>query len=69
MVKAEQKPSTAEMYKRLDSEEHKKPDVESAVKAIENEDIRELSKVMDNSFISVWNNSKTKEILSGYDAL
>ena len=57
------------MYKRLDSEEHEKPDVDAAVKTIENEDITELSKVMDNSFVSVWNNSKTKEVLSEFDSL
>lgn len=69
LAKADKKPSTAEMYKRLDSEEHTKPDVESAVNAIQNDDIIKLSSVMDNSFISVWNNSKTKDILSRFDAL
>lgn len=69
LAKADSKPSTAEMYKRLDSENHSKPDVDSAVKAIETEDIIELSKLMDNSFISVWNNSETKKQLSEFDAL
>ncbi len=69
LAKADSKPSTAEMYKRLDSENHTKPDVDSAVKLIEKEDIIGLSKLLDNSFISVWNNSETKTKLSEFDAL
>ncbi len=69
LVKADKKPSTAEMYKRLDSEDHQKPDVESAVTALENQDIYSLAKLMDNSFIAVWNNSEVKARLLEFNPL
>ncbi|MBR4973105.1 MAG: 4-(cytidine 5'-diphospho)-2-C-methyl-D-erythritol kinase [Clostridia bacterium] len=68
LVKAEKKPSTAEMYKKLDGENHRKPRVDAAVTALENEDIKLLAGLMDNSFTAVWNNSKTKEMLKGLEA-
>ncbi len=68
LVKAEQKPSTAEMYKRLDSESHTKPDVDAAVAALENGDIKFLAGLMDNSFSAVWNNSKIKTMLCSLEA-
>lgn len=69
LVKDGTKPSTAEMYKRLDSEEHPKPDVDSAVKLIENEDILNFAKVLGNSFAAVWNESTTKELFMEFNPL
>lgn len=68
LVKAEQKPSTAEMYKRLDSENYTKPDVDAAVAALQSGDTELLAGLMDNSFTAVWNNSKTKAMLEGLEA-
>ena len=68
LVKEDKKPSTAEMYKKLDSKEYRLPDTENAIKAIEEKDFKALSKCLENSFSSVWQESKTKEKLEGLGA-
>ena len=56
------------MYKKLDSNEYRLPDTENAIKAIEEKDFKALSKCLENSFSSVWQESKTKEKLEGLGA-
>lgn len=63
LVKADKKPSTKEMYQRLDNEKHNMPDIDGVVNSIESQDISRLSSLMDNSFISVWSESKAKNLL------
>lgn len=63
LAKADSKPSTAEMYRKLDSEEPISLDTESVISAIENSDADTLSKLMDNSFASVWKENKLQERL------
>jgi len=53
LVKRWEKPSTGEMYSRLDSENPPHPDMESVIAAIERNDIAGMVKVLDNSFIAV----------------
>ena len=66
LVKIGKKPSTGEMYRRLDSENPPHPDMDSTVLAAENNDLIKLSTVIDNSFISVNNKflleNKLKEL-------
>lgn len=68
LAKADSKPSTAEMYKRLDNEKFDLPDTESAIKALENKDVKKLTELMENSFVSVWGESKLKQILASFSA-
>lgn len=63
LVKEDEKPSTAEMYKKLDSASHSLPDTEAAVKNIEDNDLQALSKIIDNSFIAAWEKKDIKEKL------
>lgn len=63
LAKADKKPSTKEMYQRLDNENHKTPDINGIVASINNEDVSCLASLMDNSFISVWSESRAKELL------
>lgn len=53
LVKQGNKPSTGEMYRRLDSEEHPIPDIEKTVKALYNNDINGLAESFENSFSAV----------------
>ena len=53
LVKQGDKPSTGEMYARLDSENPPHPDMEATVKAIENDDLSAFVWSVGNSFISV----------------
>jgi len=53
LVKQGDKPSTGEMYRRLDSEEHPKPAVEKTISAINNNDIKAIAQSFDNSFAAV----------------
>lgn len=68
LVKEDEKPSTAEMYKKLDSKEYPLPDTEKTIKAIQEKDFETLSDCIDNSFASVWQESKTKEKLESLSA-
>lgn len=63
LAKVDEKPSTKEMYQKLDNENHKMPDMKGVVDSINDEDISRLASLMDNSFISVWSESKAKELL------
>ncbi len=61
LLKEDNKPSTAEMYRILDNEEHPLPDTQKAIKAIEEKDFEGLALSLCNSFTAVWKNNKTKE--------
>ncbi len=63
LAKAEQKPSTAEMYRIIDSKEPVYCDTLSVINAIENGDLDELYKHITNSFETVWENSLVKKAL------
>lgn len=63
LAKMDRKPSTGEMYRQLDNETSILPDTISAIKAIENQDSAELSKLFVNSFTAVWGESKLQNRL------
>ncbi len=55
LIKKGTKPSTGQMYARLDALENlKHPDTAGALEAIEKGDIKALSKKMDNVFAALW---------------
>lgn len=63
LIKQGDKPSTGEMYRRLDSENPPRIDVTAVIEAVENGDLEKLSHSMDNSFISVNEPFKLKQRL------
>ncbi len=67
LVRQGTKPSTAEMYRRLDSGSHPIPDSEKFSCLINQKRFHETYALMDNSFISVWENSKVKEKLAEFN--
>lgn len=69
LAKAEQKPSTGEMYRIVDSKEPIKGDTESVIEAIKANDLCSLSKNLFNSFAGVWENSFVKTALLGLSPL
>ncbi|MBE6769158.1 MAG: 4-(cytidine 5'-diphospho)-2-C-methyl-D-erythritol kinase [Ruminococcaceae bacterium] len=55
LIKKGTKPSTGQMYARLDALENlKHPDTAGALEAIENSDIKALAQKMDNVFAALW---------------
>lgn len=69
LAKADSKPSTGEMYRLLDSKEHKFIDMNSAVRCCESNSLEGLCEVMDNSFIAVWENNRLKNRLKEFSPL
>lgn len=69
LVKMGQKPSTGEMYRRLDSENPSHPEMNEIASAIENNDLKKLSMVIDNSFIAVNNTFVLEDKLKEMGAL
>ncbi len=69
LAKGDKKPSTGEMYRRLDSENPPLPDTNAAIKAIESNDVTAVAKALGNSFTAVWNESKIKTSLEQLDPL
>ncbi len=69
LVKQGNKSSTGEMYKRLDSENPPHPDIDSAVEAIEQNNLSLLAQRIDNSFVSVNKEFALKETLLSLGAL
>jgi 4-diphosphocytidyl-2-C-methyl-D-erythritol kinase len=63
LAKADTKPSTAEMYRLLDSKEPEILDTEKVIKAVENNDLNLLSNSLFNAFLSVWGESELKQRL------
>ena len=64
LAKAEEKPSTAEMFSRLDSTDYIKPDIEKTVNAVNCGDLTGVLENLGNSFEILWSKSALKEMLS-----
>ena len=64
LAKAEEKPSTAEMFSRLDSTDYIKPDIEKTVNAVNRGDLNGVLQNLGNSFEILWQESPLKEMLS-----
>ena len=64
LAKADLKPSTAEMYRMLDSKDYEVRTPEDIIKATKTNDLDLLSKNFFNSFLTVWGESRLKEKLS-----
>ena len=60
LAKADLKPSTAEMYRRLDSQQTVLANTEAVLNAIKNNDLIELSNNLYNAFETVWPQSRVK---------
>lgn len=60
IAKGENKPSTGEMFSRLDSAEYYKPDIEKTVSALNSGDLSAVLATMDNSFAALWRESPIK---------
>ena len=69
LAKADVKPSTAEMYKRLDSMETVKADTKKTLLCIENNNLTMLSENLYNAFETVWPQSRVKVALLGTNAV
>lgn len=63
LLKTEAKPSTKEMYDKLDAENPPKPKVDEFVRELSSGNINNAIKLFDNSFKACWRNSKTEQIL------
>lgn len=68
LAKAETKPSTAEMYKQIDSKETVLADTNAVLSAISENDLENLSKNLYNAFEAVWQDSVVKRELLKTDA-
>lgn len=53
LIKNGDKPSTKEMYSKLDSNNTIHPDINSIIKAVEDNDLKTVAERVDNSFIAV----------------
>lgn len=60
IAKGEDKPSTGEMFSRLDSAEYNKPDVDKAALALNSGNLSAVLSLMDNSFATLWQKSYVK---------
>ncbi len=60
LAKADQKPSTGEMYRRLDAMETVLADTNAVLSALENNDFKDLSCHLYNAFEMVWPQSAVK---------
>lgn len=69
LAKGDKKPSTGEMYKRLDAENPPLPDVNAMIAAVENNDVGAVVSALGNSFTAVWNESKIRESLMALEPL
>lgn len=67
LVKGDKKPSTAEMYRRLDEENPEPIDTESFISLINEGDYERAAGLMDNSFRLVWKNNATEERLKALE--
>ena len=68
LAKAETKPSTAEMYKQIDSKKTVLADTNAVLSAISENDLENLSKNLYNAFEAVWQDSVVKQELLKTDA-
>lgn len=69
LAKAEKKPSTAEMYKILDSKEPVVCDTLAVIGAAESSDLEKLSGFLVNSFATIWQDSLVKSQLLAFEPL
>ena len=69
LAKADKKPSTGEMYKRLDSESPKLLDVNAFIDALNKDDTNKAAKLFDNSFRAVWQNNAMEKRLSEFEPM
>ena len=60
IAKGEEKPSTGEMFSRLDSAEYNKPDIEKTAFALNSGDFPAVLASVDNSFAALWRESPVK---------
>lgn len=60
IAKGEDKPSTGEMFSRLDSAVYNKPDVDKAALALNSGNLSAVLSLMDNSFAALWQKSYVK---------
>lgn len=68
IAKGENKPSTGEMFRRLDSAKYNKPDIEKTVSALNSGDLSAVFSSLDNSFAALWQESHVKAELLKTDA-
>ena len=68
-AKADKKPSTAEMYRIIDSKEPIKADTEKIIEYIEKNDLKGLGKNLANAFETVWEQSSLKEKMNRFSPL
>ena len=68
IVLAGEKPSTAEMFKRLDNSDYIRPDIEKTVSAINSGSYTELINSLGNSFSVLWDGREMTEKLYKYGA-
>ena len=68
IVLAGEKPSTAEMFKRLDNSDYIRPDIEKTVSAINRGSYTELINSLGNSFSVLWDGREMTEKLYKYGA-
>ena len=66
---AEQKPSTGEMYRLIDSKPYITCDTEKVINAVEKGDLKDLSQNSANSFCAVWEQSFVKSALQKCEPL
>lgn len=69
LAKADKKPSTGEMYKKIDSIEPITADSQKLLNAVINNDLKELSKHLKNAFAEVWSESSVKQQLLNTEPL
>ena len=60
IAKGEDKPSTGEMFRRLDSVEYSKPDIDKTAAALNSGNFPAVLTSMDNSFAALWEQSYVK---------
>ena len=71
IAKGEDKPSTGEMFRRLDSAEYEKPDIDKTAAALNSGDFSAVLSSLGNSFAALWQQSEVKKQLlkTGADAV
>ena len=69
LAKSGNKPSTGEMYRRLDSKEQPIIDIDSCVRAIESNALPALCDSLQNSFNEVWEDKSFEQMLRSFSPL
>lgn len=63
LCKGEEKTSTGEMYRILDSKEYGKCNTNAVIKAVEQNDLKGISQNIYNAFAEIWNQSFVKKAM------